>query len=463
MKINSRFSPNIFRAYDIRGAYPREINEEIAYKVGLAFAEFVKKEKRNIRKLDVLIGRDNRPSSPALFKGAARGIMDAGINVVSLGVCTAPMFYFASQYYKFDDAGLMITASHLSRRYNGFKLSREVPSPIDSQTGLAEIKKMVIGGEGARLRPSNKGKLIKKNILDEYVKFVLKELSSKKLVPLRVVIDTGNAPTGLVIPRIFKKTRIRTFHIFSKLNSDFPNRALDCTKARNLKGLKKEVLKRKADLGVAFDGDGDRIVFLDEKGTLLSPSVIAALAASLILRKNPGEKIIYTPNQSRIVEEAIKENKGKAVMGRVGHSNIKQKMKKDDILFGAEYSSHYYLRSHYFCESPFFVLFKILEELSGTKKRLSELTKPFQKYYHSGEINLKIENKKGALRALENRFRRGKISKIDGLRVDFPDWWFNIRPSHTEAVVRLVVEAKSRLLMEGKKKELIRLIAPFSF
>ena len=459
MKIN----PRIFRAYDIRGAYPEEINGEIAYKIGLAFAEFVKKEKKGIKKLDILIGQDNRFSSPVLFKGIARGIMDGGVNVVSLGLCTAPMFYFASQHYKFDDAGLMITASHLPKQYNGFKLSREVPSPIDSQTGLAEIKKTVVRGEKTKLGYRVKGKLIKKSILKEYLKFILKEPNFKKIAPFKVVIDTGNAPTGIIIPRIFEKTNIKIFHLFPKLNSSFPNRSLDCTKAENLKKLKKEVLKRKADFGVAFDGDGDRIVFLDEKGVFISPALIAALMAFLLLKESPGEKIVYTPNQSRIVEDTIRANGGRAVISKVGHSNIKQRMKKENILFGAEFSSHYYLRSHYFCESPFFVLFKILEELSKTKKRLSELIKPFRKYYHSGEINFEVKNKKGLMTALENKFKRGKISKIDGLRVDFPDWWFNVRSSHTEAVIRLVVESENRQLMEKKKRGLIKLISPFSF
>ena len=457
-----RINPHIFRSYDIRGAYPKEINEEIAYKIGLAFAEFIKREKKDTKKLDILIGRDNRPSSPVLFKGITKGIMDAGINAVSLEICTAPMFYFASQHFRFDDAGLMITASHLPKQYNGFKLSREVPSPIDSQSGLAEIKKMAIGGEKTELRRSEKGKLIKKNILNEYLKFILKGINFKEIASLKIIVDTGNAPAGMIIRRIFKKKKIKIFHLFPELNSNFPNRSLDCTRVGNLKELKKQVLKRKADLGVAFDGDGDRIVFLDEKGSFISPGIIAALIASLLLKENPGEKIIYTLNQSRIVANTIKENGGKAIIGRVGHSNIKQKMKKDDILFGAEFSGHYYLRSHYFCESPFFVLFRILKELSETKKRLSELIEPFQKYYHSGEINLKIKNKKRAIWTLESKFKKGKISKFDGLRVDFPDWWFNIRSSHTEAVVRLVVEAESKQLMEKKKKELIKLITPFS-
>ncbi|MDD2696936.1 MAG: phosphomannomutase/phosphoglucomutase [Candidatus Pacebacteria bacterium] len=445
-----RINLDIFRAYDIRGRYPGEINEEIAYKIGLSFAEFIRRKRRAIKKLDILVGQDNRLSSPVLFKGITEGIMNSGVNVVSLGICTAPMFYFASQHYRFDDAGLMITASHLPKVYNGFKLSREVPFPIDSQTGLSEIKKMVISAKKTKLKCLRRGKLIRKSILNEYLKFIIKEFNSKKISPLKVIIDTGNAPTGIIIPEIFKKKKIRIFHLFPKLNSNFPNRSLDCTKEKNLKKLKEEVLKRKADLGVAFDGDGDRIVFLNEKGSLVQPSIISALISSILLKEHPNEKILYTINQSKIVPETIRGAGGKAIIWKVGHSNIKRKMRKENILFGGETSAHFYYREHYFVESPFFVLFKILEELSKTKKMFSELIKPFQKYYNSGELNFKVKNKKKVIKTLENKFKGGKILKMDGLRVDFPDWWFNVRPSHTESLVRLVVEAKTKELMRQK-------------
>lgn len=268
--------------------------------------------------------------------------------------------------------------------------------------------------------------------------------------PLKIVIDTGNAVAGPIIPEIFKKTKIKTIHLFPELNSNFPNRSLDCTKASNLKKLKEEILKRKADFGAAFDGDGDRITFLNEKGEFVQSSIIYAFLIDVLLKENPREKILYTPNQSRIVPETIKENGGKPVISRVGHSNIKRKMREENVLFGGEESAHYYHRSPYFCEAPFFVLFKILKELSKAGKPFSQMLKPFQKYYNSGEMNFKIENKKEAIRALENKFRKGKISKIDGLRVDFPDWWFNIRPSHTEPLLRLVVEAETKELMRQK-------------
>lgn len=437
MKIN----PNIFRGYDIRGIYPGEINKEIAYKIGQAFVSFIKKG-RKIKKLDILIGRDNRFSSLVLSKAISLGVTSQAANVVDLGVCTTPMFYFASKHYKFDDGGIMITGSHLPKQYNGFKLVKDSPIPIDSETGLKEIKKITIS---KTLKASKKkGKVIRQDILKEYVKFNLKDFNFKEAVPLKIVIDTGNTPTTLLIPDIFKATKCKIVHID-------PDRPLKCTKKENLIRLKKEVLKNKADLGVIFDGDGDRIAFVDEKGRFISPNLIIALMTHILLRENAGEKIIYTVNCSRIIPETAIKNKGVPLVWKIGHSNIKRKMRKANVLFAGEVSGHYYARSHYFSETPFFVLFKILEELSQTKKTLSGLIKPFKKYFYSGEINFKIKDKKKALKALEDKFSKGgKVLKIDGLRIDFKDWWFNARLSNTEPVLRLVVEAKTKNLLKRK-------------
>lgn len=451
MKIN----PGIFKSYDIRGIYPGEINKEIAYKVGQAFVSFVRRRKK-VKKLDILLGRDNRLSSPAIFGAISSGIMSQGANVIDLGVCTTPMFYFASQYYRFDDGGTMITASHLSKEYNGFKMVKHTPIPVDYKSGLREIKKMAI--ENNFRVAKKRGKIIKKDILEEYIDFNLKDFDLSKIGPFKIVVDTGNTSTGLVIPGLFKKTKCRIFHLFPELDGNFPNRPPDCMKEENLKKLQKEVLKRKADFGVAFDGDGDRIVFVDEKGKLVSPNIITALMAKILLTENPKEKILYTIRGSRIISETVKKNGGMPVIWQAGHSNIKRKMRKDDILFGGEVSGHYYARDHYFSEAPFFVLSKILERLSKTKKTISSLTKPYDKYFNSGEINFETKNRKKVLKILEDKFRKGKIIKIDGLRVDFPDWWFNVRHSRTEPLLRLVVEAKTKKLMTEKKKELTALI-----
>jgi len=444
MKINSK----IFRAYDIRGLFPEEINREVAFQLGQAFVRFIKR-KEKVKKLDILVARDNRPSSLVLSQAISSGITSQGANVIDLGVCTTPMFYFASKHYRMDDGGIIITASHLPWRYNGFKLVKDAPIPIDARAGLKEIEKIVAGStlEAAK----KKGKVSHKYIMKEYVRFNLKDFNLKKMGSFKLVIDTGNTPTTLIIPELVKRVNFKIIHID-------PYRPLSCTEKENIIRLKKEVQKSKADLGIIFDGDGDRIAFVDERGKFISTNLINSLISAILLRENPGEKIIYTVNSSRIVPETIIKNKGIPVLWKAGHSKIKRKMRETKAVFAGELSGHYYLKSHYFSEAPFFILFKILEELSRNKRAISKLLKPYDKYLNSGEINFRIKYKKKALQQLESKFKKGKIVKIDGLRIDFPDWWFNARLSHTEPVLRLVVEAKTKKLMERKKKELTALI-----
>jgi len=445
----------IFKTYDLRGKYPKEINEEIAFKIGQAFVEFIKKEKPKRKKIDILIGQDNRLSSPSLFRALAKGITEAGANVISLGICPTPLFYFASKHCHVDDSGIMITASHLAKDYNGFKLVKELPIPIDSQTGLKKIKNLLT----KKFKPGKKkGKIIKKNLLKEYIKFNLRNFNFKKIKPLKIITDVGNGAAGIVISKIFKKTNCRVFHLFLKNDGRFPNRDPDCNKKGGLLRLKKEILKKKADLGIAFDGDGDRIVFLDEKGKIISPNLITSLISEVILKERPKEKIIYTTQGSRIVPETIKKNSGKPIISKVGHSIIKRKMKKENIFFGAEISGHYYLRGHYFSEAPFFVLFKLLEEISKKGKTISQLVKPFKKYFYFS-LNLKIKNGEEKILKLKKFFSQGKILEIDGLKIDYPNWGFNLRKSKTEEnVFRLTIEAKNRPLVYEKIKKIKKLL-----
>jgi len=446
MKINAE----IFRAYDIRGIYPLTINEEAAFLIGRAFVKFLKKPRPNI-----VVGQDDRLSSPQLFKALTKGIIDQGGSVIDIGLAITPMLYFAVAHFKFD-GGISLTASHNPPQYNGFKLVREKAIPISGKSGIEEIKNLVLKSEFPIRR--RKGKIIKKKVLNDYIRFNLKDFDLRKIKPFKIVIDTANAVPGIVVPEFFKKTNCKIYHLYSKLDGSFPNHLPSPHEEKNLKSLKREVLNKKADLGIAFDGDGDRIIFVDEKGKMISGDLITALLTKLILKKNPGEKILCDVRSSNVVRDVIKENGGKVVIGRIGHSFIKERMRKENIIFQGELNGHYYLREHYFSEVPFFVIFKILEEMSRSRKAISELVKPFKRYFHSGEINFKVKNKKKVLKTLENKFRRGKVTRIDGLRIDFPDWWFNARPSHTEPVLRLVVEAKTKKLMLQKKKELIIII-----
>lgn len=445
MKINH----NIFRAYDIRGVYPEEINETTAYLIGRSYVKFLKKKNPKI-----VVGRDARLSSPELFKGLIEGLIDEGTTVINIGFSTSPMLYFAVANFGFD-GGIEISASHNPPQYNGFKLVREKSIPISEKTGLKEIQKIAQKNNAMILKS---GKMIKKNILKNYINFNLKDFNQKDFKNLKIVVDTANSVSGILIPKIFKKMPFKIHHIFSKLDGNFPNHNPNPVIKNNLKWLQKEILKRKADLGIAFDGDGDRIIFVDEKAEVIPGDLISALLSKIILKDFPKEKILYDIRSSNIVPETIKKNKGIPIGFKVGHALIKEKISSQNILFAGELTGHYYLRNHYFCEAPFFILFKVLEEIFQSGKNISELIKPFKVYFHTGEINFTIRNKEKILKLIKRKFKNGTISYLDGLRVDFKDWWFLIRLSGTENFLRLIVEAKTKKIMEEKKKELSSLI-----
>lgn len=452
--------PSVFRSYDIRGKYPQEINNKFAYQLGQAFLEFVKKRLKK-EQIEIIVGRDNRWSSTALFDGLTQGILERGANVISLGVCTTPMFYWTVSRLALDEAGIMITASHLPKDYNGFKLVDQDAIPIDLRTGLKELKETM----GRSLPDTEKkGKIVEKDALPEYVEFALKDFKSTKFLPFKIIIDTGNGVVGKVIPEFFPllkpKIKLKVSHLFPELDADFPNRPPDSLAPESIQILQEEVRRKDANLGISFDGDGDRIILVDENGQFIQPDLILALLSELILKENPGAKIIYTVRASRIVPETINKNKGVPVISRVGHSHIKRKMKQENILFGGETSGHYYHRDHYFSEAPFFVLFKLLELMSLENKKLSELVKPLDKYHSSGEINFSLPPKISfakIAKKIEEKYPEGKISRLDGLSICFDDWWLNLRHSQTEPVLRLVIEAKSKKLLEAKQKEIKRL------
>ncbi len=436
---------SIFKAYDIRGKYPSEIDGKIAFRIGRAIVEFLGKKSPNI-----VVGRDNRLSSPILSKKLKQGILIQGGNVIDISLATTPLLYF-SVFHKKYDGGVSVTASHNSSCYNGFKIVREKAIPIGGKTGLKQIKELTIKGKFKR---TLKGKEFKKEFLKDYAEFNRSSFNFGEMKPFKIVIDTANAVPGIIISKVFEKTPFKIYPIFEKLIGSFPNHDPDPSIAKNLKYLQSQVKKRKADLGIAFDGDGDRIIFIDEKGFVVRADLILSLVSEILLKEKKGRKILYDIRSSNIVRETIKKNKGKAIMARVGHSFIKAKMRKENIYFGGELSGHYYFKKHYFCEAPLFVLFKVLEYLSSSEKPFSEAIKPFEKYYHSGEINFKVEDKKKKIKELEKKYKKGKISHLDGLRCDFNDWWFSVRPSNTEPFLRLVIEAKSKSLMEKKKREI---------
>ena len=416
----------IFKAYDIRGIYGEQLNEDIAYKIGRAFAVYIGSK--------IVVARDNRLSSDSLFEALTRGITDQGSDVYNIGLSTSPMFYFAVSNLVCD-GGVIITASHNPPQYNGFKMVRSDAMPLSGEDGIDQIKQLV---EENNFSSSKKGNISTLDITDKYVNsFEIKKYN------LKVVVDTANSVSGLIVNRMFRGVSL--FHLFSELDGSFPNHEPNPLEEKNIKDLKEKVLEYGADIGIAFDGDGDRVFFVDEKGELISSDLIIALIAKLI-----DKKVLYDLRCSNIIKETARDS----VMWRVGHSFIKKKMKDEDIFFGGEYSGHYYLKqgSSYF-ESPYFVIYKLFEAMEN--KKLSELIAPFKKYYHSGELNFEVKDKQSVIEKVEKNYSYGKITKIDGVRIDFDDWWFLLRGSNTEPILRLIVEAKSKELLDSKIKEIV--------
>lgn len=444
-------NPSIFKAYDIRGIYPKDLNEETVYKIGRA-AVLITGAKT------VVIGRDVRASSDALFKALAKGIMEQGANVVDIGVVTTPMLNFAVGEYKEHEAGIMVTASHNPKEYNGLKLCYENTLPIGENTGMAELKKVAM--EGNFPAAPTAGKLEKKEILDAYVEKVLSLVDIKKIKPLKVVVDTANAVGVVPLPEIFKKIPCKLIPLYFELDGTFPNHEANPLKEETLADLKNKVLEEGADIGVAIDGDADRIGFVDEKGETVRADLILTLIAEELLREKPGELIFYDVRASRVVKEAVEAAGGRAEMCRVGHALIKKQMWDNGALFAGEFSSHFYYRDFYNVESGDLSMLKLLEIISQSGKKLSEIVTPLKRYYHSGEINFKVSDKTEKMKELEEKYGAAakEISHLDGIRLDFSDWWFNVRPSNTEPLLRLNLEAKTKEMMEEKKEELSKLI-----
>ena len=437
----------IFKAYDIRGLYPGEIDEDTAYKIGRSFVEFLKAK-------EVLVGRDMRLSSKDLFDSLTQGIIEQGADVLDLGEISTDALYFASG--EFSKPAIMITASHLSSRHNGFKLCREDAVPMSKYAGLDDIQKLVVLGGFSQ--PEKKGKIIEQDILNEYVKHVLSFIDLSKLRPLKIVVDAGNGMAGKMIPLVFKDLPIKITEMYFELDGSFPNHVPNPIKSKNLTDLQRKVKSKKANLGIAFDGDGDRVFFVDEKGKIIKSSLVFALLVKKVLEKYPKGKVVYNMVCSKIVPETIKELGGEAIIGRTGHSFIKHKMKETGAVFAGEHSGHYYFKENFGADSGLIAFLIILEIISTTKKSFSQLIKPFKKYFSIEQTNFKIENQDEILRRLEGKYRDGKLSHIDGLSVEYPDWRFSIRPSNTEVLLRLNLEANSEALMKEKFKEVSGLI-----
>ena len=451
------FKPEIFKAYDIRGKYPQEINEKIAFFLGISLGKFLRKKTKR-GDLRVGLGRDGRQSSLPLSRSFLKGLLREGIIVYDLGLCTSPMVYWAAHYFSFDGA-VQITASHLSEEFNGFKLLGPKGIFLGQNSGLENLKKIFlkeIQKESCEKNPSFKrGRLIKRKILSDYINFQLQGFD-QKFENLKVVVDFGNTVCAVLLPFFKKFSGIKIFPLFSKILGSFPYREPDPTKKENLLFLMKEVKKRKADFGLAFDGDGDRICFVNEKGKEIMPNLIFSLLIKKILQENPGAKIVHDIKANYIVRETILKYGGVPIVSPVGHTFVKKIMQEKKVLFGGESSAHYYYQRDFYCESPLFVFLKICQVLNEEKKPLSFILKPFDLYY-SQDFTLPFQKKFFSL--LEKKYaRKGTVERMDGLKIDFDSWWFLARPSNTEPIIRFFLEAKEKKLFLEKKREILSLL-----
>ncbi len=432
------FNLKIFKSYDIRGVYPEEINAQVAYKIGCALVDYAQAK-------TVLIGYDMRLSSVELFNALADGICDQGSNVLDVGQISTDALCWASG--KQELVAIMVTASHLGADFNGFKIY-DSAKPISMGSGLEKVRDKALAGS---FNPfSQKGKVEKIDVLTDFADFVLGLVDKDVFKGKKIVIDAGNGMAGKLVPLVFKNTEVDLIPLYFNPDGSFPNHPANPEDNNNLSDLQEKVLAEKADLGMAFDGDGDRVFFVDETGEIIGSSLVIALIARQILEKERGETIVFDLTCSRIVKEVIEKYQGRPIKEKVGHSHIKKAMRKHQAIFGGESSGHYYFQENYYADSGLIAGLVILELIFQQDKSFSEIVRLFNKKYFIEKV--KFEAAKGGeiIKKLEKHFQDSKISYLDGLTVEYPDWWFNLRASNTEPILKLTLEANDKELKQKK-------------
>ena len=437
----------IFKAYDVRGIYPDEIDEGIAKRIGNAFVRFTGAS-------TVVVGYDMRPSSIPLSDAFIEGATMAGADVVNVGLASTDLVYFAAG--TLDAPAAMFTASHNPAQYNGIKMCRAGAAPIGESTGLAQIQEAVASGLVERAEES--GRVHERSMLDEFAVHVRAFADRSLLAPLRIVADTANGMGGLVVPKVFEGLPFDLTVLFGELDGTFPNHPADPIQPENLVALQRAVLDSGADIGLAFDGDADRVFLVDNEGVPVSGSTTTAIVAKTMLARTPGGTVVHNLICSKAVPEVVLENGGNPVRTRVGHSFIKQVMAETDAIFGGEHSAHYYFRDNWRADSGSIAAMVVLEALSAAGMPLSELRKPFERYAASGEINTTVSDPNAVIDAVEAHFVGATQDRLDGLTVDLGEWWFNLRPSNTEPLLRLNLEAADRAACDAHTEEILALI-----
>jgi phosphomannomutase len=428
----------IVKAYDIRGTTPDEMNDDVAYALGVAFADFVKAPM-------VLVGRDMRVTGESLAESFSRGVNSRGVNVVNLGLASTDLVYFAAG--SLDAPGAMFTASHNPAEYNGIKFCLSGARPVGIDTGLATIRdaaKEVLAGR-APAAVASFGTITERDMLNDFADHVVSFIDVDSLIPMKVVADTANGMGGLIVPVVFERLPMMQLEVmYPELDGSFPNHPADPIQPANQRDLQARVVSGGFDIGLAFDGDADRVFVVDEQGRGLSGSTTTAILAAAVLRANPGATVLHNLICSRAVSEVIAENGGVPVRTKVGHSNIKQVMAETGAVFGGEHSAHYYFLDNYRADSGIIATMFMLQELSRAQQTLSELRKPFERYEASGEINTSVSDAQVVMAEVAKVYSKFPQDWIDGLTVNCGDWWFNLRPSNTEPLLRLNLEASTR-------------------
>jgi phosphomannomutase len=437
----------IFKAYDVRGVVPDELDASIARRIGAAFAVWA-----NLPA--ILLGRDSRISSPELAAAITEGATSVGVNVVDLGLASTDLVYFASG--SLDLPAVMLTASHNPKNYNGLKFCMPGARPVGEDSGLREIRAIVERGDIPPV--ATKGTVSQRDLLAPYTEHVLSFVDVPAMRPMTVAVDTANGMGGLVVPAVMARLPVTLHHLYAELDGTFPNHPADPLDPENQKDLKAAVLEHHADVGLAFDGDADRVFLVDEKAEDVSGSLLTALVARAMLRQEPGAKIVHNLICSWIVPESIRAEGGVPIRTRVGHSFIKQVMAETGAIFGGEHSGHYYFRNNYRADSGLIAAVVAMGELSFAGEPLSDVLAPFRKYFDSGEINSRVDDPKAKVEQIAAALVDGRQDRLDGLTVEYPDWWFNVRPSNTEPLLRLNVEATTAELLARKTAMMLDLI-----
>jgi len=455
-----KIDETIFKAYDIRGKYPSQLNEEAAFRIGQVFAKYVRENDPAGEPKKVIVGRDIRLSSESLSQALISGIISTGMNVVDIGLASSPHFNYSAA--RLNSPAMIVTASHLEKQFNGFKMAFAGNITL-SKEQLLEIKKIVVSGEKIKISET-KGGVEKKNILDDYIEEV-RQFIKFPFKKLKVVMDAGNCMAGLSIGKVFKNTELEVIPLYTKLDGNFPNHETNPKIEENQRDLKKKIIEEKADLGFMFDGDADRFYAFDRNGKVISPSFVSALVGRYLIRNYPGNKVIIEVRTSNVVKDLIEEASGKVLVVKPWYVMIKIALGKNpDAVFGSETSGHYLFRDFYKIDDGVLTALVFLQALSVEEKSIDEILSELRKkYFIIEEINFEFEDKsKGQekLAELEKYYqdKGGEILKIDGLSVIFNDWHFNLRASESEPLLRLNLEAKSEKLMEEKTREVSEMV-----